>query len=179
MPAAAAPPPQQQPLAERAGAPSPAPAAGDAPIEATGGKAAVVIAQPLVAVSGAPLPAAPASPLLAWPRKELVFERVELRKPAIKRVAATPVAPVAPLAPQLVELPPKKLPHRVVPTFSKPGIAVQPIIARKTLLPAKTLELPEVAAWVPVRAAPAVISGSPISGDGGIPVFKGKFSMLG
>lgn len=172
MPATVAPRPQQQPLAERAGPPAPAPA-GDEPIVATGGK--VVYAQPIVAVSGAPVVAAPVSPLLQWSKPKIEWETVQLKKPRIVRTA-TSGAPVAPLAPLLVELPRKTLRIRAVPTFIvKPGTAVQPVIARKTILPAKTIALPEVGAWVPARAAPvAAISGSPVSGSApeGIPIFS-------
>ena len=121
VPAEAA--PAQQPLAERAaGAPAPAPAL-DAPIEATGGKS-VVFAAPLVPVSGAPIVPV-AAPLLAWPKKTLEFETIEIKKPKIKRVAATPISGAAPVAPLLVQLPRKALPNKVVATFVKPGVAAQ------------------------------------------------------
>lgn len=170
VPAAAA--PAQQPLAELA--PAPAPSAMESPIEATGGKS-VVYASPLVPVSGAPLLAAPA-PLLAFPKKTVEWETIEIKKPKVKRVAATPVSGAAPVAPLLVQLPRKALPNQVVPTFLKPGTAVQPVLARKTLLPAKVVELPEVGMWIPAQVAPTPISGAPISGAPaeGIPIFKKK-----
>lgn len=123
-------------------------------------------------VSGAPLLAAPA-PLLAFPKKTVEWETIEIKKPKVKRVAATPVSGTAPLAPLLVQLPRKALPNEVVPRFVRPGQAVQPVLARKTLLPAKTIEMPEVGVWIPAQVAPepAQISGVPVSG---VPVFKKK-----
>lgn len=169
--AAAAPAPALQPLAERAAA---APSAMESPIEATGGKS-VVYAAPLAPVSGIAPVAVPA-PLLAFPKKTVEWETLQIKKPRVKRVAATPVSGAAPVAPLLVALPRKALPNEVVPTFLKPGTATQPVLARKTLLPAKVMELPEVGVWLPAQVAPTPISGAPISGAPaeGIPVFKKK-----
>ena len=144
----------------------------------------MIFATPIVPISGAPVAVPVAPPKFAWPKKTLEFETIEIRKPKLKRVAATPISGAAPLAPLLVELPRKALPNEFVPTFVKPGAAVQPVLARKTLLPAKTIELPPVGMWVPARAAPvAAISGAPISGAApaeGIPIFaKDKFMMMG
>jgi len=149
----------------------------DSPIEATGGK--VVYAQPIAAVSGVPIVAPVAAPRLAWPKKQVVFEEMTLKKPKLVRAAPAQVSGVAPAAPLLVSLPPRELKSKVVPLWVKPGTASQPVLARKTLLPKRTIELDAVEMWVPARVAPAQVSGAPISGaPASVPLLKKK-SLFG
>ena len=133
-------------------------------------------AQPIAAVSGAPVVLAAPAPRLGWAKKEVEWETLTIKKPKIKRVA-TPISGAAPVSPLLVQLPRRALPNLVVPTYVKGGVPTQAVIARKTLLPAKTIELPELAAWVPAQPAQvAQISGVPVSGVSGVPLLmKDKF----